>query len=712
MKKYLYLIGVFLSLTSCTKYSSMDITPTDQLSSNLYLTGDMNLSRGSSNDYRRYKKSYVKNAYNASVEKIPLKDNFKNMDFSKEKQAQRAKLKPIFQDREGVKVSVENIPVAKFIDLVFGSVLKLNYAYSDKIKDSKATISLNMQKETSPRELFDISISMLNKQNIGVEQLRSLFQFDEKSQASIAKQQQNFIYGRNFDLSGLEGQNVTVLFPYYYVPIAKMLRSGFTKSSPVVKNITEIPGANVLSISGEAGEVHRILEAARLLDQSSMQHKEAVLFKMKYINSNEFQERITALLKASGIPIAKDSTSRGVLLVDVPELNSIYVVSSKQSWIKTIESWKDRFDNADLLGDEPHIFFYKPEFRKAEELVSIINQLLGNSVSNSTGSTGKNGKSANNSKKDGSNSLSGTSNNTKNNSTDSITSVLKENFAILDAQQNNIMINTTASKYKEILSHIEKLDKTPKQILIEVTIAEVTLNEQLKYGLQWYFQKGTGITPYPHQKTFSINNGFSGSIFDGSINVVLDALAKDNLIHVLSSPKLIVLDREAASINVGSQVPVLTSDTTSASTSSTDTTRTQTVQYKNTGIILNVTPYVNSQGILTLNISQTVSEVATDTTSSINSPTILNRSIETKVALKSGETVMLGGLIKNSKNKNKAKVPLLGDLPLFGALFNSTDHNNEKTELFITVKPTVLNNTQDSKIVTQEIRKLFSTIKR
>jgi general secretion pathway protein D len=661
----------------------MDINSEDKLSASLYLTGDMNLSKDRSHNYRLYKKRYVKNAYNASVEKIPLKDNFKNMNFSKEKQAQRAKLKPIFHDREGVKVSVENIPVAKFIDLVFGSVLRLNYSYSDNVKKSKATISLNMQKETSPRELFDIALAMLNNHNIGVEQLRSLFQFDTRSKTTISKQQQNFIYGRNFELSGLEGQNITVLFPYYYVPINNMLRRGFTKSSPVVKSIVEIPGANVISISGEAKEVHRVLEAARLLDQSTMQHKQAVLFKMKYINSKDFHKRITSLLSASGIPIAKDASSRGVLIVDVPELNSIYVVSSKKSWIRTIQSWQDRFDNVSVLGDESHLFFYKPEFRKAEELVSIVNQLLGNVVGGNT-------------KKD--------------NNSSSSTVTVKEDFAILDAQQNNIMVNTTASKYKEILSHLEKLDKTPKQILIEVTIAEVTLNEQLKYGLQWYFSKGTNITP--SQKTFSINNGLTGSIFDGNINVVLDALAKDDLIHVLSSPKLIVLDREAASINVGSQVPVLTSDTVAANAASTDTTRTQTVQYKNTGIILNVTPYVNSRGILTLNISQTVSEVATDTTSSISSPTILNRSIQTKVALKSGETVMLGGLIKDSKNKNKSKVPLLGDLPFFGALFSSTGHNRDKTELFVTVKPTIINNTDDTKIVTNEMRKLFTKIKR
>jgi general secretion pathway protein D len=404
---------------------------------------------------------------------------------------------------------------------------------------------------------------------------------------------------------------------------------------------------------------------------------------MQYINSKDFKERIVSLLGASGIPVANDSASRGVLIVDVPELNSVYVVSSQASWIRTIQSWKNRFDNASILGDESHIFFYKPEFRKAEELVGLINQLLGNAANSGL-----------------------SSNNKENNSSESSMVEIKEDFAILDAQQNNIMVNTTATKYKEILSHLEKLDKTPKQILIEVTIAEVTLTEQLKYGLQWHYKTlNSG-------KTMTINNGFSGSIFSGNIQFVLDALAKDNLIHVLSSPKLIVLDREAASINVGSQVPVLTSDTTSANINATDTTRTQTVQYKNTGIILNVTPYVNSQGILTLDISQTVSEVSTDTTTTIASPTILNRSIQTKVALQSGDTVMLGGLIKNSKTKNKSKVPLLGDLPFFGALFSVTDNSRDKTELFITVKPTIMNNTQDSQIVTNEIRNLFTNIKK
>ncbi len=678
--KLIVMAFMMLFVTSCTKYNALN--PNDKINSDSFFTPDINLTNIDDNYNNRYQKRYIKNRYRASIERIKLSDKFRQQTFTKTKQLQRARLKPKFIDKKGVKVSVENIPVSKFIDLVFGAILKLNYSYSKDVKSSKATISLNMQRETSPRELFDIAINMLRDNNIATQQIRTLFQFDKQSKSVAVKSKKNFIYGRNFPLNGLEGQNITVLFPYYYVPLRNMLRSGFTSSSPVVKGIKEVSGANVLTISGEAKEVHRVLEAARLLDQSSMKSKKAVLFKMKYIQSKDFLTRVSSLLSASGIPIAKNSKSRGVLIVDVPELNSIYVVSSKQSWINTISSWHRRFDNISVLGDESHIFFYKPEFRKAEELVGIINQLLGNIGSGTVG---------------------GDSN--------SSSEYVQEDFAILDQQQNNIMINTTASKYKEILTHLERLDKTPKQILIEVTIAEVKLVDQLQYGIEWYLKKNN----YTLGTKGAIGIGASGilgTILDGDLSVTLNAFAKDKIIHVLSSPKIIVLDRESATINVGDQVPILTSNTTSSNTATTDTTRTQSVEYRNTGIILSVTPYVNSKGILTLDISQEVSNVDEASASKIDSPTISTRSIKTKVALKSGETVMLGGLISKSKSTTENKIPLLGDLPVLGGLFKTTSNGGGKTELFITVKPTIINNTEDTTIVTNEMRKLFKNIKR
>ncbi|SHO80691.1 General secretion pathway protein D [hydrothermal vent metagenome] len=670
---------IVLFMTSCTQYSTLN--PNDKVNSDSFFTPDINLTNVDNNYNNSYQKRYIKKRYKASIERIKLSDRFRQQKFTKTKQLQRAKLKPKFIDRKGVKVSVENIPVAKFIDLVFGAVLKLNYSYSNAVKTNKATISLNMQRETTPRELFDIAVSMLRDNNIAVEQIRTLFQFDKQSKSVAIKAKKNFIYGRDFPLSGLEGQNITVLFPYYYVPLRNMLRSGFTSSSPVVKSIKEVAGANVLTISGEAKEVHRILEAARLLDQSSMKSKKAVLFKMRYIQSKDFLTRVSSLLRASGIPVAKNTNSRGVLMVDVPELNSIYVVSSKQSWINTIASWHRRFDNISVLGDESHIFFYKPSFRKAEELVGLINKLLGNIGSGVVG---------------------------ENNST---TVEIAEDFAILDEQQNNIMINTTAYKYKEILSHLERLDKTPKQILIEVTIAEVKLIDELKYGIEWYLKKNNYTVGT--QGSMGIGSGgILGTILNGDLSVILNASSKDTVFHVLSSPKLIVLDRESASINIGDQVPILTSNTTSSNPTSTDTTRTQSVEYRNTGIILSVTPYVNSKGILTLDISQEVSNVSKNSGSNIDSPIISTRNIKTKVALKSGETVMLGGLISKDKSTVDNKVPLLGDLPLLGGLFKTTSDGGTKTELFITVKPTIINNTDDTKIVTGEMRKLFENIKR
>ena len=191
----------------------------------------------------------------------------------------------------------------------------------------------------------------------------------------------------------------------------------------------------------------------------------------------------------------------------------------------------------------------------------------------------------------------------------------------------------------------------------------------------------------------------------GDFTAGLDMLAADGRLGVLSSPSLMVQDNQTASIHVGQQVPLRTSETTSLASSGTDPLVTSTIQYRDTGVLLEVKPRVNAGGMVTLEITQQVDGVDETTTSSIDSPTIFQRKITTNVAVQSGETIVLGGLITESDSKSKTGIPFLGGLPGVGPLFSSRKNEVQRTELLVLITPTAISNSDEARYATSEMKR-------
>jgi general secretion pathway protein D len=191
-------------------------------------------------------------------------------------------------------------------------------------------------------------------------------------------------------------------------------------------------------------------------------------------------------------------------------------------------------------------------------------------------------------------------------------------------------------------------------------------------------------------------------------NMAMNFFAQKNLVNILSSPKIVVMDNQAASINVGTEVPVLNSSTTTTSSITTDQQLSQSVEYRQTGIILNVTPTIHSGDSLMLQISQVVSDAQENDVSAISSPMILTRDISTSVVLNSEQTMMLGGLIRENKSITDTKVPILGDIPFIKHFFSSSNDSINKTELIILIKPTILNSEEESNSITNSFKNLLN----
>ncbi|WCM89172.1 type II secretion system secretin GspD [Acidovorax sp. NCPPB 3576] len=447
-------------------------------------------------------------------------------------------------------------------------------------------------------------------------------------------------------------------------------------------------------------------------------------------------------------------------IMPIERLNSILVVTPRASYLEEARRWIEKLDQPSDNGSEPQLFIYQVQNVNAKHLASVLSGIFGgqtgsSNVANSgvapgfgsaTGSSfgqqqgglggvgntfggggssysGGIGSSARSSGLTGSGfSGSGTSafgnRNTNAQGTQqqgTLSANLGSVRVMADELNNSVLIWGTRSEYSKIEAALKRLDLPPTQVLIEASIIEVTLNDDLQYGLQWSFNNsrngytGQGLVSGLNPTTANRNTllggasqGFSYVLSSSTgVQAVLNALADKSLLKVISSPSLMVLDNHTASINVGNQEPVSTTtvsfvDNANASTSS--------VQYKDTGVNLVVTPSVNAGNIVNMQVDQTVTDLGAVRSNANNQPAFLQRQISSKVAVRSGETIVLGGLIKDNSTVGKAGVPLLQDIPVLGNLFGTNSNTSNRTELLVVLTPRVVRTDIDIREVSEDLR--------
>src|ERR1700754_1144879 len=286
---------------------------------------------------------------------------------------------------------------------------------------------------------------------------------------------------------------------------------------------------------------------------------------------------------------------------------------------------------------------------------------------------------------------------------------------------NQLMVRCRPAQWTEIEEAIKRLDAVPMQVQIETRILEVTLSGQLEFGVQWYLEGLVGSTngqpTQPGNKqqwalggggaTLTTNDSFFYSFVNNNISVALHAMEQNGNTKVLSAPSLVVLNNQKAHIEVGDQIPI--TQTFVNTSANTDNTIGQ-VEYKDTGVILNVRPRVNPGGLVYLNVSQVVSAPGAKDATTGNFP-IQQREVATQVAVQSGQTVLLGGLIKQDESTTDTGIPGLNHLPVVGRLFGSTDRTRNRTELIVLITPRVISSGEEAKQVTDEYQKKFESLR-
>jgi general secretion pathway protein D len=295
---------------------------------------------------------------------------------------------------------------------------------------------------------------------------------------------------------------------------------------------------------------------------------------------------------------------------------------------------------------------------------------------------------------------------------------------IADVKNNALIVVATESEYAMVEAAVRRLDILPLQVLIEATVAEVTLNDTLQYGTQFFFTNHgysqiltnaqssapTVIDPANPLTNAQLFQGLLAPAFPGlaiartmgGAQFALEALKQVTDVRVISSPKLLIVDRQRARLQVGDLVPIITQNQQSVTAPGAPIV--QNIQYQETGVILTVTPRINTGGLVTLDIEQEVSNVTTPA-SQVQSPTFSQRKITSKVVIQDGETISLAGLISDRQQRDKNGIPVLQDIPVLGSLFSTRGSSDQRTELLVLITPKVIYDQQSARAMTDELRR-------
>ncbi|WP_374664920.1 type II secretion system secretin GspD [Ramlibacter sp.] len=448
---------------------------------------------------------------------------------------------------------------------------------------------------------------------------------------------------------------------------------------------------------------------------------------------------------AAAQPAAASASGEGVALfgairvLPIERMNSLLLVSARAAYLEEARAWIDRLDRPGANAAEPQLYIYPVKNGSARHLAEVLSGIFGGDGRSAapaatsqvapgltpvTAGTTTAGQPAVNSLAGASGGVGQGAAAAQASRLGSVSTTQNGARVIADELNNAVLIYAVASEYAKIEAALRRLDVSPAQVLIEASIVEVTLGDDLQYGLQWYFTDkvrsglsgtgvisnvaggtgtGTGVTGVGILGAASA--GFSYTLRNslGNVQAVLSALAEKSLVKVISSPSVMVLDNHTAGIAVGQQQPVRSAETVTSGGNVTTS-----IQYKDTGVNLQVTPSVSAENVVTMAINQAVTDVGQIDTAT-GQRSFLQRQILSKVAVRSGETLVLGGLIRDNDTSGTSGLPLLSSVPVLGGLFGTQTRSAQRTELLVVITPRVVRSDLDARDVGAELRERMKT---
>lgn len=579
------------------------------------------------------------------------------------------------EEKADIDFSFDQIPLANFIQVVYADILKNNINLDPQVAVRKDLVTLRTGKPQTRSQVENTTRLLLKSYGIAVLEIGGLTRAvpDNSNLGYLPEIRRGRALPETpqplrpvFQLVELEAVRNT--------DIASWIRTMFGDK---VK-LQEDPRRNAVLLNGTTDDVNAAMDAIRVLDQPLMKGRQSSRISPLYWSADELAKKLSELLQAEGYS-TETSIGAGmtapVTLLPVAAVNSIFVFATNPKLLDHVIDWAKELDKPNEKGVGRNFFTYQAKYTDAQALADTLEKLL-NGVAAKAPNTSATAR------------------------------------VVVDKASNSLIFQGNNEDYGQIRSLLLGLDRPSKGALIEVTVAEVALTDNSQLGVEWLIKEakldGSQIVAGTLGGLGIGSAGFNYRRIDsaGDTKLLLNALASNNRATILSSPRIVARNGETANIQVGQEVPIITSQQTSPTTGSTGSVL-QTVQYRTTGVILNVKPVIHSDDQVDLDVSQEVSSASTTTTGVNTSPTFSTRKVQTKLSLKNGTTVLLGGIISNNKSKGNAGIPLLKDLPLLGHLFSTDTESSNRTELIILITPYIIADDKDAVAVTDAFRNLL-----
>jgi general secretion pathway protein D len=633
------------------------------------------------------------------------------------------------EDKDGFALNFENSPVANVVKVVLGDIMGVGYVIDPRVQ---GTISLSSGRPIAKKDMLFVLETALRANNLAMLRDSTGYRIAPSADSIVGATD------RADGANGPEpGYGMTVI-PLQYVsgPTLAKLLEGFAARPGAIRSD---PSGQLLLVVGNGSERQSAVNTVRSFDVDWMRGQSVGMYPVQ----NSAPEPVVAELEK-----IMDSGDAGmghglVKFQAVAQQNAILVVASKPELLRTASMWISRLDSPNSASAGVKV--YKVRYGDAKQIAQLLNDIFVNGGSGGTVDSATNqiapssgaaalsvtdrltgGPKAQAAGTNGASGASGTGGSAQTASTSPFgaipTAALSNAFAAAgqggggppllpgvritaDTVNNSILIYANNENYRTIERTLNELDRPKLQVAIDVTIAEVTLNDALNYGVQFYLSSKYGSlinsisgTPTPSSGAPPGLNLIVGA--SPTPQFIINALHALTDVKILSNPSLVVVDNQAATLEVGDQVPISTGSATVLSASNTIV---NTVDYKNTGIILNVQSRVNSNGNVLLDIEQEISSVPQNSTSL--TPTISQRRVKSEISVASGQTVLLAGLISDTQTNSRSGVPILDQIPVVGAAFGTaTGRSTVRTELIIFIRPQIIRDGADASRVAEELR--------
>ena len=640
------------------------------------------------------------------------------------------------QHGEGVELNLVNLPIAEAAKIVLGDMQGVDYVVDPRLEGK---VTAHTAHPVSKRQALDLFQSALRVSGAALVRSGHIYKIVPAEAAGGAGGDVSVAGAR--ENNGLGGDSVVV--PLHFVSAGEMKRvlDPIAAKGGVVR---ADEARRALVLSGSPQEIDALRDAIAIFDTDTMRGMSFALVPVKSSDPAAMSEDLRAVFGSE-----KEGPMNGMIqFVGNKRLNAILVITSQKGYLDRARAWIQRLDGR-AQTSEKQFYTYRVQNRPAKELLQVLTSIFstesGGRASSSVsprqtqavvsaannGVFGQNGNpptnpiggltsnatpSANPLDAAAASAASGSDPNASNGPQAATLDDSRFRLAA-DEAKNALVIMSSPADYHRILRVIETLDVLPNQVFIEATIAEVTINDSLHFGVEWYLNRAknngafstTSQTPTTFTDILGNNPlgaglgaafpGFSYALRAPNMQMTINALNAVTKVNIVSTPSLTVLDNHQAVLQVGDQVPVASLQSATA-LGNTFT----SVSYRDTGVILSITPHISESGRVMLQLVQEVSNVAPNSSTSTN-PTIQQRKVSTQVVIHDGEALMLGGLMQNNHSNIANQIPVLGDIPFIGNAFKDKTDEADKTELLIMITPHVVRSAAEAHEITEEYKR-------